>query len=328
MKNIIISQYRKPYKDNRTRPFIKFKCGQCGNEIEIWSKNYKEDTPCITCQKHNRGKENFFKRAKEKYGDKFDLSKVNYVDSKTKVLIRCVKHNHEYYINPLIFTGKDYSHLQVPHKGGCKYCALESQKESLHKPIEHYINILNERFPQFEVIKHGNADSNTEKITLECPTHGSFETTLARIVSKDTVYLCPNCSREMLSWNTRWHRTDVKGTVYFIYLEELNLYKLGVTHRNIKRRLIEIKHKPKIIWTVDLSTLADAFLLEMYIFRKYQQYKVKDKDIIKFGGYTELLNCYIEKPTEGFIEEILCLKEPNSGELLASKVEDNPERSL
>ena len=132
----------------------------------------------------------------------------------------------------------------------------------------------------------------------------------------------------MLSWNTRWHRTDVKGTVYFIYLEELGLYKLGVTHRNIKRRLIEIKHKPKIIWTINLPTLADAFLLEMHIFRKYQQYKVKDKNITKFGGYTELLNYCIEKPTKGFIEEILCLKESNSGELLASKVEDNPERSL
>ena len=31
---------------------------------------------------------------------------------------------------------------------------------------------------------------------------------------------------------------------------------------------------------------------------------------------------------EAFIEEILCLKESNSGELLASSVEDNPERKL
>ena len=82
------------------------------------------------------------------------------------------------------------------------------------------------------------------------------------------------------------------------------------------------------MWTINLSTLADAFLLEMHLFRKYQQYKVKDKDIIKFGGYTELLNYNIEKPTEAFIEEILCLKESNSGKLLASKVEDNPELSL
>ena len=77
------------------------------------------------------------------------------------------KPNYEYYINPLIFIGKDYSHLQVPHKGGCKYCALESQKESLHKPIEYYINILNEKFPQFNVIKHNLIQLNLIYYTHE-----------------------------------------------------------------------------------------------------------------------------------------------------------------
>ena len=36
----------------------------------------------------------------------------------------------------------------------------------------------------------------------------------------------------------------------------------------------------------------------------------------------------VEKPDKRFIEEILCRKESNSGELLPSNVEDNPERKL
>ena len=50
--------------------------------------------------------------------------------------------------------------------------------------------------------------------------------------------------------------------------------------------------------------------------------------LLPTGGYTELITQEINKPTERFIEEILCLKESNSGKLLPSSVEDNPERKL
>ena len=39
----------------------------------------------------------------------------------------------------------------------------------------------------------------------------------------------------------------------------------------------------------------------------------------KVGGYTEFFISKINKPDEAFIEEILCLKESNSGELLKFK---------
>jgi len=37
-------------------------------------------------------KEEFIKAAKEKHGDKYDYSKVNYVGALTKVCIICTKH--------------------------------------------------------------------------------------------------------------------------------------------------------------------------------------------------------------------------------------------
>lgn len=64
----------------------------------------------------------------------------------------------------------------------------------------------------------------------------------------------------------------------------------------------------------------------MWLFRIYKEYRVSAEN--KFGGYTELLLKEIPKPTEAFIEEILCLKGSNSEKLLTSNVEDNSELSL
>ena len=60
-------------------------CPQCG----LISRTNK--------RKHT--KEEFIKRAREKHGDKFDYSKVNYINSRTKVCIICPKHG-EFYQTP------------------------------------------------------------------------------------------------------------------------------------------------------------------------------------------------------------------------------------
>jgi predicted RNA-binding Zn-ribbon protein involved in translation (DUF1610 family) len=332
MKNVIIDKFRKQMNEpNRTRPFIRFVCWRCNKEIVIAESLHLDEKPCKGCCRSILAEQRFFKRAKEKFGDKFDLSEVLYINSTTKVKVRCTIHNHSYYINPSVFVGKGYSKLQIPQKGGCKYCATESSKQYLHKPIEYYLNKLKERFPKFEVIAHGNASSNTEWITLKCPNHGIFKTRLSKIMTEHTVYLCPKCANEMLAWNTRTTRIDVKGFVYLFYIKELNLYKLGVTHRKITKRAWELEyssnHSFDLKWLLELKTLADAFTIELFLFRKYKNFLNKEEIQCKFGGYSELLTKEIEKPSKRFIEEILCLKESNSEKLLTSNVEDNPEPS-
>jgi hypothetical protein len=55
----------------------------------------------------------FIKRAKEKHGNKYDYSKVNYVDNKTKVKIKCNTHNQ-------IFKQTPAGHLSGK---GCPVCS-------------------------------------------------------------------------------------------------------------------------------------------------------------------------------------------------------------
>lgn len=62
----------------------------------------------------------FITKAKNVYGDKYDYSKVEYVDAKTKVKITCLEHGVEFKQAP------DH-HLQ--NKNGCYECVARKRKE-------------------------------------------------------------------------------------------------------------------------------------------------------------------------------------------------------
>ena len=94
---------------------------------------------------------------KQVHGDKFDYSKVNYVNSTTKITVICKIHG-EFAINP------------KHHKNGvgCKKCYFESRSikksEFLIKAINHFGDIYD--YTQFEIIPARN-----EKVPIRCKIH-------------------------------------------------------------------------------------------------------------------------------------------------------------
>ena len=321
MKRIILKEFRIEKYDKtcskRTRPMITYKCTRCNQEYTEIKKKDCLDKYCGNCECNIKATPKYLEEATKKYGNTFDLSKIFLTHTTDKITVTCLKHNHTYEISRYAFIGKGYG-KDCPQKGGCKYCAIEASKEYLHKDINYYLQFLYNRFPQFTVVEHGNACSNTEKITLNCPQHGIFTTTLAKLVSNKSVYLCPTCNTDLNAWRMRTTRTDVKGYVYHLYLPELGKYKIGVTYRPIEKRMKEISNSSRLLWLVELETLADAYLLEYCLL----QINNSTREILtssEIGGYTEFFNSKIKKPTKAFIKEILYLKESNSGELLKFK---------
>ena len=71
---------------------------------------------------------NFLRKAKDKFGKRFDYSDLGYIDANTKVKIRCIKHDHIFNILP-------GGHLRRI-TGGCKFCVLERIKETRGKIVE------------------------------------------------------------------------------------------------------------------------------------------------------------------------------------------------
>ena len=72
--------------------------------------------------------EDFLNKSKNKYGDKFDYSKVNYINNNSRTTFRCLRHNCWFETTPRI-------HLYGSLYGGCKECAKESKIEKGKKKL-------------------------------------------------------------------------------------------------------------------------------------------------------------------------------------------------
>lgn len=105
-------------------------------------------------------KNNFIQKSINKYGDKYNYSKVSYIDSKTPVTITCSIHGE--------FVQTPRMHL----KSGCPQClpgrgSIPYSKEAF---IEKASKIHN-NFYTYEFVEYKNS---TTKVTITCPIHGNF----------------------------------------------------------------------------------------------------------------------------------------------------------
>ena len=107
--------------------------------------------------------ENFINKAKQIHGDKYDYSKVEYVNNHTKVCIICPKHGE--------FWQEPRHHLS---KHGCPMCGKENsdrkQSLTLNEFIEKSNQIHNGKYI-YDKVNYVNAET---KVCIICPKHGEF----------------------------------------------------------------------------------------------------------------------------------------------------------
>ena len=100
-------------------------------------------------------REEFIRRAKEVHGDKYDYSKLEYVDTKTKVCIICPEHG--------VFWKFPYDHLGG---GGCPKCSAYGKEEFIQKARE----VHGDKYDYSKV----NYVNSYTKVCIICPEHGEF----------------------------------------------------------------------------------------------------------------------------------------------------------
>lgn len=104
---------------------IKIVCSKHGEFFETPYSFLLNQKDCIKCKKEKNvhGTESFIQKGKEVHGDKYDYSKVNYIDSITPVCIICPKHG-EFWQKP---------NLHISSHCGCPKCRQSHGEEEISK---------------------------------------------------------------------------------------------------------------------------------------------------------------------------------------------------
>lgn len=170
------------YKDSRIE--IKLKCLKCGSEFKAKPTNFmykKDKSPCPNCRKVKvTDTRSFIKKSQEIHKNYYDYSKVNYINTKTKVCIICPEHG-EFWQTP-------NSHLLGK---GCPECGKTKATKSHTLTKEEFINkaniIYNNKYDYSKV----DYKNNHTKVCIICPKHGEFW-------QEPRIHLyrheCPKCS--------------------------------------------------------------------------------------------------------------------------------------
>ena len=107
--------------------------------------------------------EEFIKKAREEHGDRYDYSKVEYVNSTTKVCIICKEHGD--------FLQQPSNHL---HGIGCPQCGVEIRRKKRTHSIDVFLkkakSIHGDKY-DYSKVKYINKRT---KVCIVCPTHGDF----------------------------------------------------------------------------------------------------------------------------------------------------------
>lgn len=121
----------------------------------------------------------FIQKAKEKFGEKFDFSKTNYINSQTKVCITCPKHG-DIFVLPYVFLQSKY---------GCPECSGLKKWNT-----EEFIKKANEvHGDKYDYSKTKYINKRTDVI-ITCPIHGDFsQNPHNHIFQKQG---CPECGKK------------------------------------------------------------------------------------------------------------------------------------
>lgn len=159
------------YKNTQTE--IHFKCNKCGYIFKRRPHNCLNSDGCPKCKMINNQKYDdsiFINRAKKIYGNKYDYSKVEYVNTDTKVCVICHEKDEfgeehgEFYVTPHAHIGK--------MRSGCPKCSGKFRKDTNYF-IRQAKRIHGDRFSYVKT----NYVKALEDVIITCPIHGDFQLT-------------------------------------------------------------------------------------------------------------------------------------------------------
>jgi very-short-patch-repair endonuclease len=153
------------YKNCDTK--IKIRCIKCNSIFEQIPYNHiNKRAGCMKCYRTQKAEatlefrvNDFIKKAKQLYGNKYDYSKVIYKNSKTPVIIICNTCSNEF---------QQIRNTHLKGDGGCKICAINKFKKDMTFTKEEFIQKAKETHGNKYDYSQVNYINSQTKITLKC----------------------------------------------------------------------------------------------------------------------------------------------------------------
>ena len=225
------------------------------------------------------------KQFKEKHGDKYDYSLVEYVSQKSKVKIICPLHG--------IFEQVPDTHKKGEGGIGCKSCGITRKTQTPEEIID---RLERDNFDgsTFELVSSWGVRS-VIKVTCKIGHEYTIEAN-SRISGRSG---CLDCHREYLYISNNFKREEVDKVVCSFYIielrrgKELPFYKVGIS-KNIENRVKDIQKESgcriKVLYRYQTS-LREAMDKEQSYLKEYKDFRYTPP--FNFGGRTE---CFSENP--------------------------------
>lgn len=253
----------KEYKNGNTK--IKIICKIHGVFEQIPRSHYS-GTGCPMCgcgkssDKSRRSLEDFIKKAKEKYGDRFTYDKTVYKNSGEPVIISCRTHG-DFSTKPRTFLGENSKH-------GCKKCYWDSKKLSAEDFIKKAKSKHGDRY-DYSLINTLNTVVSKDKVRIVCKEHGVYETTAAIHLSG---FNCKECQKQ-----------NALGGYSYEYFEKFpeRRYRRGVLY------LVKFSNDENCFIKIGISVTFDT----RFIGSEYSKFK---KEIL-FLKETSIYHAFLEE---------------------------------
>lgn len=271
------------YINSRTP--IKIICKEHSIVFEQRAGDHLNGHGCRMCQYTQQKKnllltkDKFIEIANTFHGDRYDYSISNFIDMGTPIDILCKEHGK--------FTQIPRNHIR---SSGCQICedgrvrlkeSFIQKSTAKHNGIYSYINT--------------NYVNNKTKVFITCPIHGDFEQTpQAHLAGQG----CPICGE----LRKRQGYLNEPTILYYLYLPEYNVYKIGITlvRIGIKRRFKQEnkKVKIKVVYSQYFLDGKYAYAKEQKILKKFKSVKTNKNLLV--SGNSELFHTNIFNTEKDF----------------------------
>lgn len=169
--------------------------------------------------------EEFIKKAIEIHGDKYDYSKVNYVNAYSKIVIICKEHG-EFLQTP---------HNYITNKSGCPKCCKNHNRYTTKTFIDASNKIHKNKY-DYSLVNYEGGKTN---VNIICPIHGMFKQMPSKHLQG---HGCPICSKLLTKEQLKHNLNDFIEQATLVHLNKYNYSLVKYENANTKIKIICPKH--------------------------------------------------------------------------------------